>query len=159
MTNTTRIETFYNAFVAGNANGMVACYHDDIIFSDPAFGTLKGAEAKSMWHMLIERGKGANKITYSNVEATETTGSATWTARYPYGPKKRPVVNYVTANFEFKDGLIIAHHDTFNMYAWSKQALGLPGVLLGWTSFMENTIQKKTNALLKKYMKDHTIVS
>ncbi len=152
MNHNTLIETFYKAFTNGDAAGMIACYHDDIIFSDPAFGTLHGKEAKAMWHMLIERGKGANKVSYSNIETKANTGSAQWTARYPYGPKKRPVVNHVTANFTFKDGKIIEHHDTFDMYSWTKQALGLPGVLLGWSGFMRNSIQKKTNGMLKKYM-------
>lgn len=37
---------------------MTNCYHDNITFSDSAFGFLKGKRAKAMWHMLIARGKG-----------------------------------------------------------------------------------------------------
>jgi len=152
MNNEALIKKFYDAFVAGNSKEMVACYHDDVTFTDPAFGTIQGDKAKAMWHMLIERGKGANKVTYSNVTATEEKGSSQWIAKYPYGDKKRPVVNHVEASFTFKDGKIYTHQDDFNLYKWSKQALGVPGFLLGWTGFMRGKIQQQTNALLTKYM-------
>ena len=32
------IEKFYTAFTNNDAEAMVACYHDNIIFEDPAFG-------------------------------------------------------------------------------------------------------------------------
>lgn len=152
MTHSTLIKTFYEGFVAGNAQQMTDCYHDTIVFSDPAFGTLKGGRAKAMWHMLIARGKGAMKISYEITDVNETSGQVRWTARYPYGPKKRPVLNHVTANFKFADGKIIEHHDTFDLYQWSKQAMGLPGYLLGWSGFMRSKIQEKTNGLLDNYM-------
>ncbi|WP_405202237.1 nuclear transport factor 2 family protein [Dokdonia sp. LLG6352-1] len=147
------IETFYKSFQEGNASGMTACYHDNIVFSDPAFGELQGNRAKAMWHMLIERSNGAMTIDYSDVQVSGNTATAKWTAHYTYGPKKRKVVNHVQAAFELQDGKIIAHHDTFDMYTWSKQALGTPGLLLGWTGFMGKKIQQKTNGLLDGYIK------
>lgn len=69
------IKTFYTAFQERNADGMIACYHSDVIFSDPVFGTLRGLEATSMWRMLCERGKDL-KIEYGNTHADEDTGSA-----------------------------------------------------------------------------------
>lgn len=151
------IQTFYNAFIAGDARGMTACYHDDITFTDPAFGTLKGARAKAMWHMLIDRANGQNKVTYSGITITQEVVFAEWTAAYKYGVKKRPVVNHVKATFTFKDGKIYTHRDDFNMYQWSKQALGLPGYLLGWTPFMRAKIQEKTNTLLNSYMSNNDL--
>jgi len=153
MTNQEQIEAFYTAFAAGDADGMVEHYHDDIIFSDPAFGILKGERAKAMWHMLVERAGGKNKVTYSDVRASGKTGGARWTAKYVYGPKKRPVTNEVTASFIFKDGKIIEHHDDFNLHTWAKQALGVPGLLMGWTGFMRKKVQKTTNRLLDAYLK------
>jgi hypothetical protein len=36
------------------------------------------------------------------------------------------VLNIIDAEFEFNsEGLIIKHTDTFNFYAWAKQALGI----------------------------------
>ena len=57
MENTALIKQFYTAFAAGDAKKMAQCYHEDIVFRDPAFGTLQGARVSSMWEMLVSRGK------------------------------------------------------------------------------------------------------
>ncbi len=145
------ITSFYTAFANADAEGMIACYSDDVIFSDPAFGTLEGDRAKAMWRMLMSRGSGL-KVTFDNVEGNDEGGSATWVANYTYGPKKRPVTNNVSATFDVIDGLIVRHQDTFDLWQWSKQALGVPGLLLGWSSFMRNKIQATTNGLLDAYL-------
>jgi hypothetical protein len=58
----------------------------------------------------------------------------------------------INAEFEFEDGLIIKHTDRFGVWKWSHQALGLKGLLLGWTSFMRNKIQESAQLSLKKYI-------
>lgn len=153
MINTELINKFYTSFVNGNAEEMVNCYHNEIIFQDPAFGILKGEDAKNMWRMLIERSKGDIKITFNNVKANDKTGSAHWEAHYTFTQTGRPVINKISAQFEFKDGKIIKHTDTFDLWTWSKQALGFKGYLLGWSSFMQKQINKQTAALLKAYVK------
>jgi ketosteroid isomerase-like protein len=151
MNNTELITNFYQSFANGDAEAMVACYHDSIQFQDPAFGVLKGEDAKNMWRMLIGRNKGNIKISFSNVKANEKTGSADWRAEYVFSVTGRKVINIISAEFEFKDGKIIKHTDSFDIYKWSKQALGMKGYLLGWTSFMQHKIQQQSNSLLKKY--------
>ena len=146
------IEQFYTAFQNGEVEKMVACYHSDIIFEDPAFGVLKGAEAGNMWRMLMERGKGNIDISYSNVKADEKSGSAHWEAKYPFSKTGRKVHNKIDASFGFKDGKIIQHTDKFDLWKWSSMALGLPGTFLGWTPFMQNKIKQQSRGLLKKYM-------
>ncbi|MDA8886313.1 nuclear transport factor 2 family protein [Bacteroidia bacterium] len=140
MTNKETIGCFYSVFARGDAERMSQCYHDDVLFTDPAFGTLKGEQAKSMWKMLIERSNGNIDIQFNDIKADSHTGSAKWTAKYEYGPQKREVINHITATFEFKDGKIIAHRDDFDMWKWSRQTLGTTGVLLGWSTFMKNKI-------------------
>lgn len=130
---------------------MVACYHKNVIFSDPAFGTLTGDEARNMWRMLLERSQGDLKITFSDVMADEKTGSAKWRAEYTFGQTGRKVVNEITARFEFADGKIIKHTDSFDVWKWSRQALGLKGLLLGWSSFFQRKLNQQTNSQLKKY--------
>lgn len=152
MTNQEVLQQFYDAFQAGDAEKMVACYHDKVTFEDPAFGKLEGEEAKAMWRMLIQRAQGQLKIEVPTVKASATEGSSYWIARYPYGPKKRIVLNKVTGSFTFRDGKILTHIDEFDLWAWSRQALGFPGFLLGWSSFMRNKIQANTGRLLQKYM-------
>ena len=153
MENEPIIRTFYEAFARNDSDAMVSCYHDAVEFSDPAFGLLKGADAKNMWRMLVERGKGDIKINYSNVSANEKTGSADWTADYLFSKTNRKVHNEIHAEFEFQDGKILRHTDTFDVWKWSKQALGLPGVLLGWSGFMQNKIRRTALESLREYSK------
>jgi len=148
------IEDFYEAFKNLDAEGMAACYHDDIVFEDPAFGILKGEKAKNMWRMLCgsqKKGNDAFVVEYSNIEASNDKGSAHWEAHYNFSQTGRKVHNIIDAEFEFKDGKIIRHTDTFDLHAWSKQALGLKGMLLGWTSFFKGKLQQQTNGMLRKF--------
>jgi ketosteroid isomerase-like protein len=151
MDNADLVRKFYKAFSKANAEEMVSCYDPEIIFEDPAFGQLKGEDAKNMWRMLIENSNGAIKITFDNVKADEKTGSANWVAEYVFSQTGRKVINKIAAQFEFKNGKIIKHTDHFNLWAWAKQALGFNGYLLGWSSFMKSGINKRTAALLKIY--------
>ncbi len=152
MTNQELITHFYTSFASGNAEAMAECYHDDILFNDPAFGTLKCEEVGNMWRMLLERSKGDLKISFSEVKANETSGSAKWEARYTFGQTGRKVINRISAEFKFENGKIIRHTDHFNMWKWSRQALGFKGLLLGWTPLITKAVQKQTNKLLKSYI-------
>lgn len=145
------IEEFYAGFAAHNPETMVSCYHPDIVFEDPAFGTLKGKDVSDMWHMLIESSKGQLEIVFSDVKADAFHGSASWTATYVFSKTARKVVNDVRAEFEFKDGLIIRHTDQFDPWKWSAQALGITGTLLGWTDFLQNRIRQRAIQSLRTY--------
>jgi ketosteroid isomerase-like protein len=151
MTNKEIIQQFYQAFSQGDAEGMVKHYSNDIKFKDPAFGELQGDDVKNMWRMLIRNGKGEIRIIFTDVEANKKTGSANWTAKYVFSRTGRTVVNKIAARFEFQNGKIVRHTDDFDIWEWSKQALGLKGHLLGWTSFMKNKIREYAIASLKKY--------
>ena len=153
MTTTELITKFYESFSNANAEGMTDCYHENIRFEDPAFGTLIGNDAKNMWRMLIERSKGEIKITFSDIKANDTKGTAKWIAEYNFSKTGRKVINHVSAEFEFQEGKIIKHIDHFDIWKWSMQAFGWKGYLLGWTSFMKNKIQKESNLLLRDYVK------
>ena len=150
MDNKKLIEKFYTSFANRNIDAMLSCYHDTIQFEDPAFGKLFGNDAKAMWSMLLSRNTDL-KITYNNIEANEKTGSANWAAEYVFAPTGRPVLNKITAQFEFQDGKIIKHTDYFTLWHWTQQALGWKGHCFGWTPFMKNKIQKMTNGLLETY--------
>lgn len=150
-TNETTIIKFYTAFSNGDAEQMCECYHANIQFLDPAFGLLKGEEVSQMWKMLIERSKGNLKIDLSQVKANEHLGSAFWIAKYNFSKTNRKIENSISSKFHFQDGLIIKHTDDFDIWKWSKQAFGLKGLLLGWTGFMQNKIQKQARRALKTY--------
>jgi len=146
------ITRFYTCFQNRDGAGMAACYHPDIHFSDEVFPDLKGERAGAMWRMLCERGKDL-KLTFSDVTADESKGSARWDAYYTFGQTGRMVHNRITAEFEFRDGKIWRHRDRFDFHAWSRQALGLPGLLLGWTGFMKNKVRATAGRGLDSYIR------
>lgn len=146
MTQETIIENFYKAFQQLDAETMVSYYHDDIVFTDPGFGTLHGEDAKNMWRMLCERAQNFT-LTYSKV----TPNSAHWEPTYIFSTTQRKVHNIIDASFEFKDGKIIRHIDDFNLHRWARQALGFKGKLLGGTLFFQKKLQRQTKTILAKY--------
>lgn len=151
--NETLIHKFYTAFSNCDFKEMASCYHQNIIFEDPAFGILHGESVKKMWQMLIEKSKGNIKIDFSKLIANEFSGSVHWIATYNFSQTNRKVVNIIDAKFEFRDGLISKHTDNFDLFKWSKQALGWKGFLLGWTDFMKNKIRKTAQKSLEIYLK------
>lgn len=146
------LTSFYDAFQRKDYATMQDCYADNAIFTDAVFQNLDAVHVRKMWEMLIKRGKDL-ELTFSNIETNNTTGSATWTATYTFSQTKRRVVNHVDARFTFENGKIIRHTDHFDFYIWSKQALGVPGLLLGWTSFMQKKVQQTALKSLTDYMK------
>lgn len=146
------IEKFYQAFENLDAEGMIECYHEEIVFEDPAFGILRFEKAKNMWRMLCNSQKGKGfKIITSDIEFINQKGLAHWEAYYTFSKTGRQVHNVVNAEFEFKDGKIINHLDKFDLYRWSRQALGFSGLLLGWTPFFKKKLNAQTNRLLSRF--------
>jgi ketosteroid isomerase-like protein len=138
--NAALIHRFYQAFQRREAAAMAACYHPEVRFSDPAFPDLKGAEAGAMWAMLLARASDLD-LQFSEVRATDTEGSARWVASYTFSKTGRRVVNRIEARFRFRDGLIVEHRDHFSFARWARQALGLPGWLMGFTPFLRGKVQ------------------
>jgi len=136
------IEQFYQAFQRHDPEAMVACYHPAVTFSDPVFQTLQGDRAKAMWRMLVGRGTDLQLI-YRDIEADDQRGKAYWEATYTFSQTGRRVKNLVHADFQFQDGRIKTHHDTFDLWRWAGMALGPQGSLLGWTPFMQNAIRRQ----------------
>ena len=134
------ITQFYEAFQRLDAEAMAACYADDVVFSDPVFGELRGRNAGDMWRMLTARAKDFS-LTFDRVQADAQTGSAHWVATYVFGQTGAVVVNDIEARFVFRDGKICEHHDHFDLWRWSRQALGIKGLLLGWTPLVKNAIR------------------
>ncbi len=147
-----QIEQFYRAFNNLDAEKMVSRYHKDVIFEDPAFGVLKGERATNMWKMLCASQKGKEfKVHVTHIESSAEVTTATWEAFYVFSKTGRKIHNIVHAEFRFKEGKIISHKDSFDLYKWSKQALGTKGLILGWTPFFKNKLQIQTNRLLSNF--------
>jgi ketosteroid isomerase-like protein len=135
-------EQFYEAFAARDAKAMGALYADDARFEDPVFGRLDARQARFMWRLLLGRATDL-AASYAIEAADATTARVAWTAEYTFGQTGRPVVNNVVGTLVCRDGLIIDHKDQFSFWRWSRQALGTPGLLLGWTPFLKAKVSAR----------------
>lgn len=146
------INKFYNAFSNLDANKMAECYTDDVVFEDPAFGVIQGDQVRNMWAMLCKAQEGkVFKVEFSAVKSEGERGSAHWEAWYDFSKTGRKVHNIIDAQFQFKQGLISKHTDHFDLYRWSKQAMGLQGTVIGWTPFFKKKLNEQCLSLLDKY--------
>ena len=145
------IQRFYAAFKAHDGREMASCYAPDAHFSDPVFVDLQGEEAGAMWTMLTGRSTDLD-VRLVEHQADGDTGNARWVATYTFTQTGRKVVNEVRSEFRFRDGLIVEQVDTFPFWKWSRQAVGLRGLLLGWTPMVRNGVRKKARAGLEKFM-------
>ena len=147
------IQRFYTAFQKLDYKTMQDCYSQDIIFNDAVFGVLQGDEARAMWEMLCKQATKFS-LTFSDIRLLdEEYATCNWTATYTFSKTGRPVVNNVKAHMRIQDNKIAEHTDQFNLYKWCRQALGLPGVLLGWSSLLQNKIRKQARTNLREFMK------
>ena len=147
------IQQFYQSFQQLDAEGMVKCYHKEVVFEDPAFGRLEGVRAANMWRMLCDSQKGRDfAIKYTKV----TEDSAYWEAFYTFSPTGRKVHNKIIAQFEFKEGLIVRHTDFFDLHRWAKQAMGFKGAILGWSEYFKKKLRQQTHRMLEKYEQRHS---
>jgi hypothetical protein len=145
------IHDFYTCFKQLDAKGMVACYAPDIEFTDPVFTDLQGEEVGAMWQMLGSRAKKFS-LTFRDVNADANRGSAHWEATYQFSKTGRMVTNVIDAEFEFRDSLIVRHRDHFSFWRWARQALGAPGLLLGWTPMLRAKVQGEARKNLELFM-------
>lgn len=145
------IDRFYTAFAARDHAEMAACYHPEVRFDDPVFPDLRGAEARGMWHMLCVRGTDL-EVQHHDVRVEGDTGSAVWEADYTFSVTGRKVHNRIEARFQFRDGLIVAHRDSFSLYRWMRMGLGPVGVLLGWLPPFQAAFRRKARQGLVAFM-------
>ena len=144
------IESFYQAFARRDARAMSACYASDATFSDPVF-TLQGPEIGAMWTMLCEAGKDL-RVEARNFAADGEAGSADWQAWYTFSATGRPVHNEIHAAFTFVDGAIASHRDVFDLWRWSRMALGRKGALLGWSPLVRKAIRREARKRLDAWI-------
>jgi limonene-1,2-epoxide hydrolase len=145
------LTNFYTAFQNKDFATMQASYADSATFSDPVFEGLNAAELRAMWEMLIRRGNDL-ELTFSDIRADASRGSAAWEARYTFSATGQRVTNRIRSSFEFENGKIVKQTDQFDFYTWARQALGLPGLLLGWTGFIRGKVQRMARKNLAAFM-------
>lgn len=151
------LETFYSAFARLDAASMGNCYAPDAVFQDEVFSLHGKREVAGMWRMLCEvtRATGADvwKLAYRDVQADTASGQAHWDAHYRFSTTGRIVDNSIDARFTFDpQGKISRHRDSFDFWLWSRQALGVPGLLLGWTPMLRHKVRSQASANLARFL-------
>jgi len=131
---------------------MAACYAPSVRFDDPVFKDLDYERATAMWQMFCETGDDLS-VSFDSVKADDARGSATWEARYIFSSSGRPVHNRINASFEFVDGRIALHRDSFDFYAWTRMALGPVGWALGWTPLMKKKVRTMAMGQLDRFIR------
>jgi ketosteroid isomerase-like protein len=147
------IARFYAALARRDGDAMAACYHPDVHFRDEVFD-LRGPRAGAMWRLLCDRGADL-AVVASEITAHDAAGAARWVATYTFSQTGRRVRNDIRAAFTFRDGLIATHRDTFSFWRWSRQALGAPGWLLGWTPWLRARVATDAAKGLDAYVARH----
>ncbi|WP_144290154.1 nuclear transport factor 2 family protein, partial [Ideonella sp. A 288] len=147
------ITRFYAAFERLDGKAMQACYAPDASFEDEVFTLAGQRQVGGMWRMLCDatqaKGRDAWKLEVSDI----TDRSAHWDAHYRFSATGRLVLNRIDAEFEFTPGgLIRRHRDRFDFWRWSRQALGTPGLLLGWSPFLRGKVRAQAAANLALYL-------
>ncbi|MCK7594422.1 nuclear transport factor 2 family protein [Pseudomarimonas salicorniae] len=149
------LERFYTAFRDLDAPAMAACYTEDASFEDPVFSLHGAGEIAAMWTMLCEavkdKGRDAWRLEFSAIEADDFHGSAHWEPHYRFSATGRMVHNVIDACFVFDGGRIQHHHDSFSFWRWSRQALGAPGWLLGWTPLLRGKVRQQAARNLQRF--------
>ncbi|MHB8508586.1 MAG: nuclear transport factor 2 family protein [Candidatus Dormibacteria bacterium] len=149
---------FYEAFKQHDATAMGACYAPDIEFCDPVFQHLSGDRARAMWKMLNQDAS-TLELDYHVGEVDADAGTVDWEAKYKFSATGRPVHNKIHAQFAFRDGLIVRHDDSFDLWRWSAQALGARGMLLGWSPVVQSAIRKQAASRLDRFVAAGTPVA
>lgn len=142
-------QRFYDAFAVADYHTMGRMYAPTATFTDPVFPLLSGPEAALMWEMLLTRAKDFSVS--SNVQEDVAHARVVWVARYVYTRTGRRVENRVRTDMTFQAGRIVRQVDQFSFWTWSRQALGLPGLLLGWTPLVQKKVQAEAQAQLIKF--------
>jgi SnoaL-like domain len=149
------IERLYAAFARLDGEEMQACYAANASFEDEVFKLEGAREIGGMWRMLCDATKSSpdSLAHWKLVTSDITERSAHWDAHYIFSATGRSVLNRIDAEFAFdKRGLIVRHRDRFDFWAWSRQALGAPGWLLGWTPLLRNKVRGRAAASLRRFL-------
>ena len=147
------IERFYAAFAKLDADTMAACYASDAQFDDEAFSLRGREQIGGMWAMLCNATKAKGRDVWKLEVSAITERSAHWDATYRFSATGRMVLNRIDAEFEFdRAGLITRHRDRFDFWRWSRQALGTPGLLLGWSPLLRAKVRAQAAKNLQRFI-------
>jgi hypothetical protein len=147
------IERFYKAFASLDAKTMANCYALDATFEDEVFKLRGRTHIGGMWTLLCANIKKTGRTDWKLAVRDITEHSAHWEPTYRFSGSGNMVTNIIDAEFEFdSQGLIKRHRDRFSFWRWSRQALGMKGLLLGWTGWLRSKVQRMATRQLAKHL-------
>lgn len=148
------IRRLYDGLDRHDGEAMASCYSPGASFSDPVFPDLTGEQAGDMWRMLTARATDLS-VELPEAKADDEAGAARWIATYTFGATGKRVSNRVRSDFRFDEaGQIAEQNDDFPFWRWSRQALGLPGLALGWTPFLRSKVRSNAATELARFRAD-----
>lgn len=138
-----RLDHFYRAFQNLDGAAMQSAYAPDAVFEDEVFSLRGQAEIGAMWTMLCDVTKAKGRDVWRlDYRVAEDGAHAHWEAHYRFSATGRMVHNVIDGEFEFDAaGLISRQRDRFDFWRWSRQALGAPGLLLGWSPMLRSKVR------------------
>lgn len=147
------IARFYAAFARLDGDAMQACYAANAQFDDEVFSLRGRSQVGGMWHMLCAATQAQGRDVWRLQTRDITPRSAHWEAHYRFSATGRLVHNRIDAEFECgPDGLILRHRDHFDFWRWTRQALGMSGLVLGWTPWLRAKVRAKAGTSLAAYL-------
>jgi len=158
-------ERLVAAFARLDGDAMAACHSANASFQDQAFSLQGQRQIGGMWRTLCsatgERGRAAWKLDLRRLTDRSAHWEAHWEAQreaqreacYRFNASGRLVHKRIDAEFDLDAaGLAQRHRDRFDFWRWSRQALGLPGRMLGSTPFPGNKVRAQAAAKLQQYL-------
>jgi len=147
------IARLYAAFERLDGEAMAACYALGASFDDEAFSLRGREQIGAMWAMLCDAVKAKGRDVWRLEASAITERGAHWEPTYRFSATGRMVHNIIDAEFEFDAaGLIVRHRDRFDFWRWSRQALGTPGLLLGWTPMLRAKVRAQAAKNLARFI-------
>jgi hypothetical protein len=143
-------QRFYDAFMVRDWYTMGLLYAEHATFSDPVFPLLNAKGTRLMWRMLLSRAEDLG-VEVDILEDSPSRARVNWVAHYTFTATGRPVSNRIATEMQISANKIVRQQDTFSMWRWSQQALGMKGLLLGWTPLVRNKVQKAAAESLTRF--------
>ena len=143
------LHRWFDALARLDAEAMAACYHPSASFTDPLFPDLRGERVAWRWRMLAG-GAADMRLSYDILAGDDRKATVRWRARWRLCGSGRVVSNEVRSTFTFWDGCIVRQVDEFGFWRWSRESLGLTGLVLGWIPAVRRAAGRRALAQLDR---------
>jgi len=130
-------------------------------FDDEAFSLRGKQQVMGMWTMLSEatkaKGKDVWRLEHSGIQPAATAARPIGERALPLQRHRPHGAQHHRCRVQLNDqGLVVKHRDSFNFWHWSSQALGTPGLLLGWSPMLRNKVRTTAAGNLTKFMQNQS---